>query len=196
MIFENDDQTARFFYLALLGMFLVWGLFLGQRHRLSGALRDAAIWGLIFVTAITAYGFKDVFLAQILPAQARMIDARTVALTRQSDGHFHALMQLNGQPVEMLVDTGATDIVLSREDAARIGLDVDNLAFLGSANTANGVVSTARATLNRVQLGEIIDYDLRASVNGGELSGSLLGLAYLDLFRSWSVEGDTMILRR
>ncbi|MEM0923981.1 MAG: TIGR02281 family clan AA aspartic protease [Pseudomonadota bacterium] len=196
MLFDNADTTARFFYLALLGMVIGWGLFLSQGYRLKQQLRDAAIWGLIFVTAITAYGFKDTFLAQLFPSRAEMLDARTVLLQRSADAQFHARVEINGELVDFLVDTGASDIVLTREDAERAGISVEALNFIGQAATANGLVPTAGVLLDSVRLGEITDFDVRARVNGGELGISLLGMSYLDRYRSMEFQGDRLILRR
>lgn len=195
-MFDDPNDTAQFFFLAILGTAIAWGLFVGMRHRLPQALRDAAIWGLIFFTFITAYGFKDQFLAQIYPSEAQSLDAQTIQLSRSRNGSFYATMRINGQDLQLLVDTGASDLVLSQEDARLVGLDPAGLNFLGRASTANGEVSTAHVRLDSVQIGDIVDYDVRARVNGGELDGSLLGMSYLDRFQSWQVEGDRMILRR
>ncbi|MEM8793358.1 MAG: TIGR02281 family clan AA aspartic protease [Pseudomonadota bacterium] len=195
-MFDRPDDTASFFYLTLLGCWLIAGLFFAYRGQLPKALRDASAWVVIFVLAITAYGFKDTFLAQIRPGTAVMVDDRSVALTRDQSGHFVARMNVNGTPIDFLVDTGASDIVLSQQDAARAGIDVANLAFLGRAFTANGTVSTADVVLEEVRLGAFTDRNVRARVNGGDLFGSLLGISYLDRFRSWRVEGNRMILSR
>ncbi|MEL6477975.1 MAG: TIGR02281 family clan AA aspartic protease [Pseudomonadota bacterium] len=196
MIFDDNDTTARFFYLALLGTLIAWGLFLSQGYRLKQGLRDAAIWGLIFFSAVTAYGFKDPFMAQLYPNRAEMLDNRTVLLKRSADGAFHARVEINGTPLDFLVDTGASDLVLTRADAAAAGIEIDSLNFMGQARTANGLVSTAGVLLDSVRLGEITDFDVRARVNGGELGISLLGMSYLDRYRSTAFEGDTLILRR
>ncbi|MEM7240389.1 MAG: TIGR02281 family clan AA aspartic protease [Pseudomonadota bacterium] len=192
----DSDETARLFYLCMLGVWLLAGVFFAYRNKLPTALRDAAAWAVIFVLVITAYGFKDTFLAQISPGHAVMISDRSVALTRSPNGHFTARVEINGVPVDFLVDTGASDIVLSNRDASRIGIDPDTLTYFGTAMTANGVVRTAQVRLDRVRLGDFEDRDLLASVTDGALAGSLLGLAYLDLFPSWRVEGDRMILNR
>ncbi|MBY8975660.1 TIGR02281 family clan AA aspartic protease [Rhodobacteraceae bacterium NNCM2] len=195
-MFEAPDDTARLFYLSLLGIWIVAGVFFSYRNKLPTALRDAAAWVVIFVLAITAYGFKDTFLAQIYPGTAVMVSERSVALSRDRSGHFVANVEINGQPVKFLVDTGASDIVLSRKDAERVGLDQGKLAFLGDAMTANGTVKTAEVVLDSVKLGDFLDHDVRARVNGGDLFSSLLGISYLDRFRSWKVEGDKMVLTR
>lgn len=192
----HPDETARLFYLSMLGIWIVAGVFFAYRNKLPTMLRDASAWIVIFVLAITAYGFKDTFLAQINPGSAVMINDRAVSLNRARNGHFTARVEINGTLVDFIVDTGASDIVLSQRDAERIGLDPENLSYLGEALTANGTVRTAQVTLDRVRLGEFEDRDIRARVNGGELFGSLLGMSYLDRFSSWQVQGGKMVLSR
>ena len=106
------------------------------------------------------------------------------------------VLQVNGTPVQFVVDTGATDIVLSQKDAERVGIETDSLPYLGTANTANGRVQTARVRLEEVALGDIRDTNVAAVVNGGEMQGSLLGMAYLNRFAEVTFGGGKMILTR
>jgi aspartyl protease family protein len=103
---------------------------------------------------------------------------------------------VNGTEIEFLVDTGASDIVLSRLDAARIGFDLDRLAFLGSARTANGVVPIAYGRLKTIRLGNHLDQAVSVSINGGEMDKSLLGMSYLGRFGRIEMTQDQLILRR
>ena len=193
--FDPSNQ-ARLFYLLLLGMALMIGLFASYRGRLSVALQHAAIWMLIFVGVVIAYGFSDVLTAQLSSAQVQRISEDAVALRRGRNGHFHANLKINGREVEFLVDTGATAMVLSRRDAARVGLDPGRLAFTAPAATANGVVYSAPVELDEVRLGPFVDRNVPAMVNGGDFGSSLLGMRYLDTYARVSLEGDRMILER
>ena len=103
---------------------------------------------------------------------------------------------VNGTPIDFLVDTGATQVVLTQADAARIGLNPTELRYLGIANTANGQVRTAAVNLDEVQVGPYSDRNLRATVNGGEMDKSLLGMTYLGLYDSISITNDELILSR
>jgi aspartyl protease family protein len=94
-----------------------------------------------------------------------------------------------------MVDTGATNVVLSRRDAERLGIDPASLVYLGQAQTANGIVRTARVKLNDVQLGSWQDETLAAWVNDGEMDGSLLGMDYLGKFHI-ELAADRLLLRR
>ncbi len=105
-------------------------------------------------------------------------------------------LDLDGAPVRFVVDTGATDMVLSRQDAERIGITVDDLAFNGRANTANGTVSTARVWLDEVRLGDNVDRDVPAQVNGGEMTSSLLGMTYLQRYEVLNIANGRLTLVR
>lgn len=192
---DNPDDYARLFYLVLLGMFVASYFLYDQRQKMSQTLQQAAIWGVIFTFVIIAYGFRDVLKSQLFPADPVAVGADRIALHRARDGHFYANALVNGRPVEFIVDTGASTIVFSREDAARIGLDPDRLNYFGRADTANGTVATAPVRLDSLQLGDFRDFDVEAAVNGGELDGSLLGMSYLSRYRI-EIDGNRLTLSR
>jgi aspartyl protease family protein len=190
------DEYPRFVYLIILGTVIGGYFLLNNRHRLGKVAQQAAIWGLIFLGVIIVYGFRDTLTTQLFPRRAVIIDAQTVALRRARDGHFYADLKINGQKIEFIVDTGASDVVLSNRDADRLGIDRTALDFSGRANTANGVVRTASITLARVDFGSWTDFNIPAQVNEGDLVGSLLGMSYLSLFSSIQITGDKLLLTR
>ncbi len=196
MLPENPDDQARLFYLLLLGVVLAGSLFYGQRRRLGRAARDLALWALIFVMVIIAYGFRDTLRGGLFPSMMTQTEEGAIALRRGSDGHFHATLEVNGAPIRFMIDTGASGVVLSRRDAERAGLDVGRLQFRGRAQTANGMVAIAPVRLDDLRLGPIVDRDVPASVGAGDFDTSLLGMSYLDRFARLEIEGDQMILRR
>jgi aspartyl protease family protein len=194
-MFADPDSVARALYLLLLLLF-IGGFFLwGSGRQLVRNLRHLLVWGLIFAMVVIAYGFRDVLRQELLPSAMVQV-GDTIELRRGSDGHFHASIAVNGTPVRFMVDTGASDIVLSRQDAARVGLDPDGLAYLGRARTANGTVATAGVRLGLVEFGDFSDTNVPASVTDGGMDVSLLGMAYLDRFASIEISGDTMRLTR
>ena len=192
----NDPDTfARVVYLVLLLAFLV-SFFAWRRGQVGRRLRDLLVWALIFVMVIIAYGFRDVLREQLFPAAMVQTSGDTIELRRGSDGHFHATLEVNGEPVRFMVDTGASGIVLSRRDAENLGIDPDGLAYLGTAQTANGRVATAGVRLGLVRLGSFTDTNVPAMVTEGGLGTSLLGMSYLDRFANIAISGDTMTLTR
>jgi aspartyl protease family protein len=103
---------------------------------------------------------------------------------------------VNGLPVDFLVDTGASDIVLSPADAARLGYAPESLHFTRQYVTANGIGRGAPVRLGSLAVGPIAYADLPASVNEAPMAESLLGMTFLRRLESYEVRRDVMILRR
>lgn len=190
------EETPRIIYLSLIGFAALSYVLYEYRGRMGTALQSMVVWALIFVAAITLYGFKDVFTQQVFSGGTAQISPDTIRLPLARDGHYYAVLEVNGARVEFLVDTGASDIVLSINDAERAGINLDNLRYFGEAETANGTVRTAGITLNTVKLEDRVDYDLRASVTDGEMDGSLLGMAYLSRFSRIEIVKNSLYLHR
>lgn len=190
---ENLD-LGNLIYLTILGAAILGWFIAENRRGLGKAVRMMIAWVLIFVAFLAAYGLWEDIENDLLPRQAVVEDGTAIAIPRGFDGHFHLTLDVNGTPVDFLVDTGATDIVLTLEDAARVGLAPDTLAFIGRARTANGEVRTAFASLDTVTLGPFTRQNVPVSVNEGEMPGSLLGMRYLSMFDRIEISGDQMIL--
>ncbi len=192
----SGGDRAYLFYLALLLLFIGSGFVYRQRGKLSQTLQQVAVWALIFVGVVIAYGFNDTLQSQLFPSRAQQTGTGSYTLDRHRDGHFYLTLEVNDKSVDFIVDTGASGIVLTQSDAKRIGLDPDQLIYLGRANTSNGTVSIASVVLDSVRLGEIEDRRIRASVNGGAMEDSLLGMTYLSRFGDIRIQGNTMTLTR
>jgi len=122
------------------------------------------------------------------------VGSGTVTLERARDGHFYAEAQVNGMPVHFLIDTGATGIALSREDAQKAAIPMDPAMRQVVGKGASGDIEGQFVTLDRVSLGhkEVRGADA-AVLEGG--TQSLLGQSFLAEFGSLSIEGDKMVLR-
>ncbi|TDB04211.1 retropepsin-like aspartic protease family protein [Halomonas marinisediminis] len=114
-----------------------------------------------------------------------------VVLERNRGGHFVATGRINGEPVEFLVDTGATYVALPRQMAERLGLEATGSAWF---NTANGRVRGDLTLLDEVSLGGYVARDVRGSVSLGlEGDTALLGMSFLDHF-DIRIRGAQMVL--
>ena len=128
------------------------------------------------------------------PEQSTDAGSGTVSLQRSDDGHFYADAQVNGATVHFLVDTGATGIALSVDDARRAGLALDPNQAEVIGTGASGEVRGRWVTLNRVSLGMKSVTDTSAVIlSGGDRS--LLGQSFLAEFGSVEIHDDTMVLR-
>lgn len=192
----TGDDFGRLIYLVLLGSVIAGYFLLSNRHRLGHVAQQAAIWGLIFIGAIAGFGLWSDIRHQVAPSQTVFGEERRIEVPRAPDGHYYMTVEVNGTPLHFVVDTGATDVVLTRKDAARVGLDPEDLQYFGEAHTANGTVRTAPVRLDTVAIGPIVDRNLRAFVNAGEMHDSLLGMAYLNRFKRIEFVRDRMILTR
>lgn len=191
-----DDHMIRASVLGLFGVVIAWYLFVQNRGALRSLLRHAAMWVFIFGTIVVGYGLWTDTQFAGLPRQSVFATEGRVEVPRSMDGHYHVTLRINGIAVPFVVDTGASDMVLSRADAQRVGIDPDALVFTGLANTANGQVQTAPVRLVEVKLGEIHDEYVPAIVNNGDMRRSLLGMSYLGRFERIEISDNRLILVR
>lgn len=188
----EDFDTGRLIYLSAFLLVLV-GYFVAEaRVNIGRTVRYAMAWGMIFLGAILAVAVWEDVRDVVAPRQA-VLSGGALSVPRAPDGHFHLTAEVNGEAVDFLVDTGASDIVLSRADAARVGLPED-LPFLGTAQTANGTVRLAFARVEEMSVGEVTLRDVPVSINEGELFKSLLGMAWLGQYERIEISGDRLLL--
>lgn len=192
----DDFDTAHLIYLIVLGLAVVFWFVASNREKLGTVVQQALIWALIFVGVIAAIGLWDDVRRGAVQGQYVATDGALVELPRHTDGHYYLTAEVNGAPVVFVVDTGATDIVLTRRDAQAAGLKPDDLAYVGRARTANGEVRTAPVRLDSVKVGAIRDTDIVAVVNSGDLDQSLLGMSYLQRYSSVQITDGKLILTR
>lgn len=202
----DGDDAARMVYYAMWGALLGGGILASQRN-FGEAARNLGLWVLIIVVLSSVYVFKDDaqnfasrLTAGLIPGRsATIVDAsgrRSTILYMGQNGHYQADAAINGVTIPMMIDTGATTIALSYEDADRLGLNPGSLNFTGTVMTANGPARTAYVTLPDIEVGGIRRTNLAAGVaERGKLSGSLLGMNFLGSLRSFSFSGNEMTLQ-
>jgi len=164
------------------------------RHSLKLAAAVVAI-GLAVVFALDR-GTAPATAPVESPAPARPAAAPVseLVLTAGQHGHFTVEAVVNGTPITFLVDTGASSIYLTPDDAARLGWTAQRLTYSERYSTASGVVRAAPVTLRSLRIGELEFYDLTASVGEQPSDISLLGVSFLKRFASYEVRGDRLIL--
>jgi aspartyl protease family protein len=191
-----DIETGQLIYLIVLGAMVAGWFFMQTRQGLNRTLQYAAVWGMIFVGGAAAVGLWQDISRDAGRPQLSQSQSGQIVVPRARDGHYYLQLQINEVPVQFVVDTGATQMVLTKADAARIGLDPAELDYLGRANTANGEVRTAFVKLDTVSLGDVTDRAVSAVVNDGEMAGSLLGMGYLQRWGRIEITGGELILTR
>ena len=186
---------ARLTYLIILGSAILLWFVAQNRASLGKLMQQALIWGLIFMGAIAVVGLWDDIRQSVRPMQS-VVSGDRIELPRAPDGHYYLMAEVNGATLRFVVDTGASQIVLSRRDAERAGIDTASLVYLGRAQTANGMVRTAPVRLDSIAVGPVRHEGVRAVVNEGELEQSLLGMDYLQRFSSIEITGGRLVLTR
>ncbi|MDD9979294.1 MAG: TIGR02281 family clan AA aspartic protease [Boseongicola sp.] len=192
----ENIELDRFIYLLVLGLGIAGWFVAENRQSLGKTARQGVAWFLIFVGIVAAYGLWQDVESDILNRQAVFEDTQRIEVPRRRDGHFEMTLQINGTPINVLVDTGASEFVLSPQDARRVGIDVDKIIFAGTARTANGTVRTAYTSVDDVRIGALDFGSVPVSVNEAEMSMSLLGMSFLDQFERIEIAGDQLILER
>jgi len=201
---DNDDFAQA---LVLLPFIMVLSAsMLASRHNLSRNLRYAAAWLLIALVLVTGYVYRqdattvaDRVLGGLIPGRAVVTTTSDgesqVVLQRGRSGHFSAKVEIEGVTMPMMVDTGASSVVLSTEDAEKLGIDTNKLNFGVTVSTANGDALAAPTVLRQVAIGPIVRNNVRALVTQkGRMDGSLLGMSFLSTLDSVQIRGDELRL--
>jgi len=132
----------------------------------------------------------------VMPGRAVETAAGTAMIRAGEDSHFRIDATVDGTPVRFLLDTGASMVVLSRSDAAKLGFSLDRLTFSQRTETANGVGMGAPVRLREIRIGPIVVRDIAAMVNEAPMSMSLLGVNFLERLSGYSVRDGTLTLRQ
>ncbi len=189
-------ETGRLIYLVLLGSVIFFYFVVANRPNLGQLARHGLLWILIFLGAVAGFGLWNDIRNELIPRQSVAMNGASVEVPRAFNGHYYLTLEANGTPVTFVVDTGASDIVLSREDALRVGIDPEALVYSGRARTANGTVRTASTRIGTLALGPIVDRDVTVWINDGDTHDSLLGMSYLQRFDTLQIVDGRLMLRR
>lgn len=180
-----------------------------SRTQFSTTLRYLAIWGGLMLLAVTGYSYRGEMAmvahrvaGDLLPPGAGITietgvpGERAVRIRRRHDGHFMAMATVSGTVMPLMVDTGASTVVLKPADAQKAGIDVKSLSFSVAVNTANGTAYAAPVRLRSLAVGPIELRDVDALVaKPGTLNESLLGMSFLRRLRSFDFSGEFLTLR-
>lgn len=116
-------------------------------------------------------------------------------LTANAQGHFTATFRINGKAVEGMIDTGASSVAINETTARRLGFGGSDLDFKYKVNTANGQTAAAVVTLDRIEVDGVRVQDVKAMVlQDKALSGTLIGMTFLEKLGSYKVENGQMRL--
>ncbi len=188
------DDWGRMGYLVALIAAMSAGLFRAREINWGQKARHAAMWVAIVALAALAVAYRGEFegVGQRLrtafsgsyPVAA---GAHEMVVPQDESGGFYVMAQINGQPVRFLIDTGASDTVLSPDDAHRLGLDTPGLTYSRLAETANGTGYGAPITVGRLTIGSIEMNQMPVVINKAPMTMSLLGMSFLTRLESFQI---------
>jgi aspartyl protease family protein len=172
------------------------------RDKLSKVLEALLFWVVVGLLLVVGYSYRfelrdtaDRVIAELLPGHVASHggDAEVV---RTRGGDFALTARINGARVPMVLDTGASSVVLTQEAARAAGLPIEVLSYTVNVDTANGRTRAAAVTLDRVAVGGLVERSVTALVaQPGQLKVSLLGMSFLNRLESWEVRGEKLMMR-
>jgi aspartyl protease family protein len=204
-ILDSGQTDMRVVYLAVLAAALT--IVGAGRMLVRGGRRTlvhTAVWLGTIAGLLTAFAFRDEatkivreIRAELMPSVALSRTAGEAELRRGWDGHYRAEAEVNGVALRLMIDTGASMVLIPYEHAASIGINPDTLDYSLPVTTANGRSSVAPIRLSSIKIGPIAVFDIPAAVaQPGRLKTGLLGMSFLDKLAETSFQGDRLILRQ
>lgn len=203
---DNDRFGDLVRLLPIAGLLCV-GVLAGRRGSFGMVARQFAIWLVIILALTAAYLYRDDFrrfgarmAAGLLPGTAVVVTtadgSEEVIIHKTLGNHFETNATVEGKVLPMLVDTGASSVVLTFDDAKKIGLDVETLSFSVTVATANGRARAAPVRIDEMAIGPIVRRNVRAMVaEEDRLDESLLGMSFLSTLGSLQMQTDELRLR-
>ena len=198
---DEHQQLSLLYRVGLL--ILVSGALVRMfRDRFGEAIRMALMWAVVALVLAVGYTYRfeivdagNRVLAELVPGRAAG-RGRTVELARTGAGDFQIATLVNGARVPMVLDTGASSVVLTRDAAIAAGLPVEMIKYNVNIETANGRAYAAAATIDRIAVGGIVERAVPALIaQPGTLKTSLLGMSFLSRLQGWEMRGDKVVMR-
>ncbi len=188
-------------YKLLLLVFLGSAVLAMFRGRFSQAMTAALLWIVVGLVLVIGYSYRyelhnvaDRVMSELVPGHV-ISRGRTIEVARTNAGDFDISARVNGVRIPMVLDTGASSVVLTQQDAKAAGLPLEVLNYTVNIDTANGRTRAAQVTLDRLAVGSLEERSVEALiVPSGQLRTSLLGMSFLNRLQSWQVTGDRLIM--
>ncbi|GGO06392.1 aspartic protease [Iodidimonas muriae] len=189
--------------LAVATLVTIGGLIvLSLRLHYRDFFRNVAIWSGIVLVLAVAYAFRHEIgmvadrVAGVATSERGYSAGDAMVFERDRNGHFLVRADISGREITFLVDTGASNVVLSPKDAQKLGINPRREQFFERYYTANGVVMGAPVILPQISIGDHIHIEnVRASVTEGDLHMSLLGMSFLNRLGGFEITGERLTLR-
>lgn len=195
----SSFEAPNLVYLLALLVLVLSGALVRTRGQVGASMRGLAVWVGIFLLLIGGYSYRNEvnnllgrIHAQLVPSSPLESVPGQVSFRPQGRGGFVVDADVNGVPVRFVVDTGADIVTLTEGDAARLGFEIDQLAFREPFISPGGEGMAAKIMLDEVKIGSIVKRNVMAHVVRGSLDVSLLGMNYLSRIDNLTITPDGM----
>lgn len=199
---RSGDDWARVAYAAGLVVLIATGIFRSGRVLRPQHLKYTTAWAAIIALLALGFAYRGELggVVQHLKLAFSAGDpvatgAHELVVPQDADGGYALVARVNGQRVRFAVDTGATDTVLSPDDARRIGVDMDRLRYVVESETANGKGYGAPYVADSLAVGPLALANFKLTVNQAPMSTSLLGMSFLSKLESFHFGDRKLVLR-
>jgi len=200
----ENDSFAHALSSGIIALLIVSSL-LASGIKMGQLLRHCLIWFVVVIGLVLSYHYRYALQDMGHQLSAGLIPASplaryeagnlTVTLLRGRNGHFETRALVNGQEMRFMLDTGASRVVLSHEDARRLGFNDGNLNYSVTTSTANGLTQAAPIRLKSINISGIERQNVSALVaRAGSMSGNLLGMNFLNSLSGYNVRADQLTL--
>ncbi len=201
---SDRDSNLEIVRLVALLALVSSGLVFARQIKLGEVVRNISIWTGLAAIVLVGYSFRTELeqlyyrvSGELVPSNAIALSDDELVINANADGHFYINGRANGERIRFLVDTGASGVTLSPQDASRIGIDLERLRFTQRFQTANGIGYGAPYRLDSLSIGAFDFADMDISINGADMSTSLLGMSVLNRLSACTFQGDgKLYLRR
>jgi len=217
--FEWGSDGPRLLYVLMLVALIVSSLAI-RRARIGFALKSLLAWAGIGLVVVIGYSYREELKAVWYRVAGELDtsrptpgpradrresdsrdgdqdrgDDRSLNIRQSSDGHYYATVRINGSEMRLLVDTGATLTVLSKQQAERAGIFPSPSDYTASVRTASGIAKAAPVRLRDLEIGDARLENIPALVMDTPANTSVLGIGTLQRFRSYEFRNGVLTLR-
>ena len=200
----HDDRLLYIVYVVIiLGIVIV--NIISSKMPFQKVIKYVGIWILIIGGLLLGYTYKNDIKKILNNVYANIIPGaiieevkngkNTVSVIANQSGHFFVNSIVNGVKMRFLIDTGATDVALTRNDAKKLGINLDKVSYTRKMVTANGITWCAPIKLDYIKIGKIVIYNVTASVGKEDkLNTGLLGMSFLNRLKSYQVYDNSLTM--
>ena len=195
-----SQEWSNIIYVIILIVLLIMG-FSSKELPLKKFFEYAGLWIIIALVALVSYSYrfeffeaKDRVLSDLFPSKAINKNHQQLTINVSQDGHYYLNVKIKNFPVRFMIDTGASEVVIDKNLAIKLGYDLKNINYNKVFQTANGEAYGASIYFDEVDVSGIKFYNIQGSITDSRLATPLLGMTFLQKFYKYEFYRDKLIL--